>query len=193
MQDDAAASLAPKEDDSLVQLAKEDSDAFVELYRRHYDMIFRYCVHRLLSRELAEDMSSQVFLKVVDRISDFEGNSRQFRAWLYAIATNEINGHFRKTIRRTRLIRRVDPHSNGHAAECPSAVMDLANRQAVIREALRSLKPNDQTIITLRFTEDLSTADIAGVLGIKEGSVRARLSRALKKLRDTLEPVWQAL
>jgi len=74
------------------------------LYLRHYDAIFRYCAHRLFERTTAEDITSEVFLKMVENFHDFDGNEKQFRNWLYGIATNAVNEHIRKTTRRSAIL-----------------------------------------------------------------------------------------
>ena len=87
-------------ENQLVTQARYDSTAFVRLYRRHYDAIFRYCVHRLFERTAAEDVTSEVFLRVVEKFEYFNGSEKQFRNWLYTIATNAVNNHLRKSARR---------------------------------------------------------------------------------------------
>ncbi|MHC4744503.1 MAG: RNA polymerase sigma factor, partial [Planctomycetota bacterium] len=84
----------------LIAQARSDPEAFIELYRRYYDAIFRYCVHRLFERALAEDATSQVFLKAVEHFGRFKGDAGQFRGWLYRIAGNVANEHLRKAARR---------------------------------------------------------------------------------------------
>ena len=93
----------PFEPDPMTQ-AKSDPGAFTRLYLRHYDAIFRYCAHRLFERTTAEDITSEVFLKMVENFQTFDGNEKQFRNWLYRIATNAVNEHIRKTTRRSAIL-----------------------------------------------------------------------------------------
>ena len=73
----------------MVLRAKTDADALSQLYEMYYDRIFRFCVHRLFYREIAEDVTSTVFLEVARRIRSFRGRTdRDFRNWLYTIAVN---------------------------------------------------------------------------------------------------------
>ena len=77
--------------DDMVLRARSDAEALGKLYERSYDRVFRYCVRRLFLKEMAEDVTAAVFLHVAERVRDFRGTSeREFRNWLYAIATNEI-------------------------------------------------------------------------------------------------------
>jgi RNA polymerase sigma-70 factor (ECF subfamily) len=166
----------------LIARARNDSTAFVQLYRSHYDSIFRYCSHRLFERAKAEDVTSEVFLKVIENINGFKGNEKQFRCWLYRIATNTVNNHLRKTARRNRLLKFALEHSNSQDAD---GVVP-ADKLTLLREAVFTLKPRYQTIITLRFFENLKLTEIAEVLGSSPGTVRSQLMRALAKLRKVL-------
>lgn len=167
----------------LIARARDDSAAFVRLYRNHYDAVFRYCVHRLFERHIAEDVTSEVFLKVVEKIHSFKGDEMQFRCWLYRIATNAVNNHLRRTSRRNRILKLAHEQAGSQVAECEES----AEKLTVLKEAVFSLRPRYQTIITLRFFENLKLTEIAEVLGSSPGTVRSQLTRALAKLRKVLD------
>jgi len=166
----------------LIARTCSDRAAFVQLYRRHYDAVFRYCVHRLFERTAAEDVTSEVFLKVVENIHRFKGNEQQFLCWLYRIATNAVNNYLRKAARRNRLLKVAREQANSQVADCGES----AEKLALLREAVFALKPRYQTIITLRFFENLKLTEIAEVLASSPGTVRSQLARALVKLRKVL-------
>jgi RNA polymerase sigma-70 factor (ECF subfamily) len=172
------------DDGELIARARRHPAAFVQLYRRHYDAVFRYCVHRLLERAAAEDVTSDVFLKVVENLGRFKGDERQFRNWLYKIATNAVNQHLRKVSRRNSLMN--DARERAHDQTADSG--EFSEKTALLRNAMRSLKPRYQTIITLRFFEKMKLAEIAEVLGSRPGTVRSQLARALARLRAVLGP-----
>ena len=89
--------------DELVRTARSDRDSFGKLFDLFYSPIFAYCLRRLLVRAVAEDVTSEVFLKVARHIASFPGShAEDFRRWLFRIATNEINAELRKSIRRRR-------------------------------------------------------------------------------------------
>lgn len=163
-----------------------DSAVFVRLYRRHYDAVFRYCLHRLFERQTAEDLTSQVFLKVVENFRRFKGNEQEFRSWLYRIATNAVNEHLRKRAYRSHLLERAGEQVGSRSVDCQETIDTSVKRQALLREGVLSLKPRYQTIITLRFFENLKLTEIAEVLGSSPGTVRSQLARALAKLRKKL-------
>ena len=160
-----------------------DVAGFSELYRRHYYRVFRYCMHRLFDRAAAEDATSSVFLKAVEGFSRFVGDERDFRNWLYAIATNLLNSQCRRNrlwlrflqLRgRSLAVRQQDAADDGD---------DFDQRLACLRAAMRELKPRQQALITLRFFEGLDAMEITQILGGSPATVRSQLSRALTTLR----------
>ncbi len=175
------------DDARLIAQARSDPDAFIQLYRRHYDAIFRYCAHRLFERQAAEDATSQVFLKAVQHFARFKGNPVQFRSWLYRIAGNVAGDHQRKTARRQRLLERAAREHNIRIAGGASAELSSNDKSAMLHEAMLSLKPRHQTIITLRFFENMKSTEIAKLLGRSAGTIRSQLKRALEELRKRLK------
>ncbi len=167
-------------DGRLIAQSRRYPDAFVRLYRMHYDAIFRYCAHRLFERAAAEDVTSQVFLKVVEKFGSFKGNEQQFCNWLYKIATNAVNHHLRKTVRKQNLLKGACEQANSSVSGCRVS----SEKLALLREAMLALKPRYQTIITLRFFENLKLTEIAELLGSSPGTVRSQMSRALARLRE---------
>jgi len=169
------------DDGQLITEARSHPTAFTRLYRRHYDAVFRYCSHRLFERQTAEDVTSAVFLKMIENFGRFQGSERDFRNWLYKIATNAMNNHLRKTARRDALLKQAC-----RQADDPDSTDTSAEKLAVLKQAVLTLKPRYQTIITLRFFENLKLTEIAEVLGSSDGTVRSQLARALAKLREKI-------
>jgi RNA polymerase sigma-70 factor (ECF subfamily) len=174
------------DDKQLVPDARSDPAVFTALYRRHYDPVFRYCVHRLFERQTAEDVTSAVFLKVVEKLGRFEGDEQQFRNWLYRIASNEVNNHLRHAARRNSLLERFRERAGRQTGDCQALTDESGEKLALLKQAMLTLKPRCQTIITLRFFENLKLTEIAEVLGSSPGTVRSQLARALSKLRKKM-------
>jgi RNA polymerase sigma-70 factor (ECF subfamily) len=122
-------------DSGLVVQAHSDRAAFVQLYRRHYGMIFRYCVHRLFDRAAAEDVTSEVFLKLVENFHRFKGTEAQFHNWLYKISTNAVNNHLRKTNRRKSLRKNTCEQAYDETADFEESSRKLV----LLREAMLAL------------------------------------------------------
>ncbi len=168
--------------DRVITGAGSSGAGFAKLYRQNYDLVFRYCAHRLFDRYIAEDITSCVFLKAVENFHRFDGTERQFRNWLYKIATNEVNNHLRKKVRRGKLLKNAAENAGNRKSDDNSA-----ERLAVLKEQVLQLKLRYQTIITLRFFENLKLTEIAEILGSSDGTVRSQLGRALAKLRAMLD------
>jgi len=173
------------EDDDLVLRAKTDAGALAELYELYYDRIFRFCVHRLFYREVAEDVTSTVFLEMARKIRDFRGRKNQdFRNWIYTIAVNQANAYIRKTLRRRKLLAKAaDSLAASPENDDDSSRLDWPRLYA----AIMKLKPQHQTIIALRFFEKLPFDEIAQVLDITQSTARVTLHRILNKLRNNLQ------
>ncbi len=175
--------LERTEDDDLVLKARTQADALGRLYELYYERIFRFCVHRLFNKEIAEDVTSAVFLQVARGIRSFKGRTEaDFQNWLYAIAANQANAYIRKTSRRRKLLAEAVGSMMGSAAGGTDNSPDWPR----LYTAILKLKPQHQTIVTLRFFENLKYEQLAKILNVKEATVRVTLHRILKRLRGLL-------
>ena len=173
--------------DILLQKACSDPAAFAKLYRLHYDQVFRYCSRRLFNRHAAEDVTSTVFFKVMNSMGTFKGDIRDFRNWLYRIATNAANDHLRSSVRRAEAMQSVAQNTSSGFVLDVSADVDLEDKKLLLKKAVLSLKPKYQTVIALRFFENMKLIKIAEILGQKPATVRSQLNRGLEKLRKKLK------
>jgi len=175
------------EDDDLVLEARTQAGALGRLYELYYERIFRFCVHRLFDKEIAEDVTSRVFLEVARGIGNFKGRTVQdFQNWLYAIASNQANAYIRKSSRRKKLLEEAgDLMPAAAESNDKSSELDWPR----LYTAILKLKPQHQTIVTLRFFENLKYEQIAQILNVKEVTVRVTLHRILNELRNHLQTV----
>jgi RNA polymerase sigma-70 factor, ECF subfamily len=185
---DLARARAVEEERELVERAKTDTEAFEELYERYYGRIFAFAYRRLHSRELAEDVTSDVFMKALDALPRFTWQGVSVSAWLYRIANNRITDHFRRKgqsgkgmigIEEVRTLVDERPH--------PEDRILAALRRAEVEEAIGQLSDQDQLVVTLIFYEELSSSEVAQIMGISTNLVYVRLHRALKRMRRVLE------
>jgi len=173
--------------DILIYQACTDSAAFTRLYRMHYERVFRYCSRRLFNRHTAEDVTSTVFFKAMRAIGSFEGDPKDFRNWLYRIATNAVNDHLRTTRKRAEAIRAIADRPSNDRAHVTGLDRERQGNDLPVKQALLCLKPKYQTVITLHFFEELKLVEIAEILGKNPATIRSQLSRALSKLRSKLQ------
>lgn len=171
--------------DDLVILAKSQASALGRLYELYYDRIFRFCVHRLFNRSTAEDVTSSVFLTVARTMPQFQGRTEQdFRSWVYTIAANLANAHIRKTMRRQRLMENVVAHRI-EDRQGPEGWSSLD--WPILYAAIRQLKPDHQTLLTLRFFENMDYDEIARIVKARPATIRVTLHRILRRLQEVLQ------
>ncbi len=164
----------------LVERAKQDAAALALLYDMHYGPIARYVVRRVGPSD-AEDLVADVFLAMVRHLPRFRDRGVPFRAWLYRLATNQVN-HWARRRRRDAgqwLAERTDQSQPSHSAE----------EAEVVRMVLLSLPPRFQSVLTLHYLEGLSVLEVAGVLNCAEGTVKSRLARGRDMMRAALQRV----
>jgi len=178
--------VSEDENTGLIRRACSDPDAFAQLYLLHYGDVYHYCVRRLFDRHRAEDVTSTVFFKVMGNLSSFNGRATDFRNWLLRIATNAVNDHLRDGKRRTDAIRKAARNTQPASVFAIPSDDELLGRKILLRQTLLSLKPKYQTVITLRFFENMKLTEIAACLGKNPSTVRSWLSRATAKLRKKL-------
>jgi RNA polymerase sigma-70 factor (ECF subfamily) len=117
-------------------------------------------------------------------IHTFEGNSDGFRGWLYRIATNSVNDYLKASKRQAEVINNTVQHHGQVVACVPDD--ELQKRNLAVKQALLSLKPKYQTVITLRYFEKMKLIEIAEILDKNPATIRTQLARALNKLRKEL-------
>ena len=180
------------EEETLVEQAKSDMQAFGVLYDAYYGKIFSYALRRVADVPLAQDITSEVFLKALHGISRFRWQNLHFSAWLYRIAGNEIADSFRSS-RRERILSAELTHSLDDvtdAAEAEVARLECELREQAeflsMQKAISNLSAKYQEVISLRYFEMKQLHEIGEILGKKEETVKTLLYRGLDKLRNQL-------
>ncbi|MGB2865535.1 MAG: RNA polymerase sigma factor [Sedimentisphaerales bacterium] len=184
--------MSESEHTGLIQRACSDPDAFAELYLLHYKDVFYYCLRRLFDRHSAEDVASTVFFKVMHNLDSFDGRATDFRSWLFRIATNAVNDHLRGVKRRANVVEKAVINTREKSAFVIDCDEELIEKKLLLKQALLSLKPKYQTVITLRFFENMKLTEIAACLGKKPSTVRSWLQRATVKLRKKLDAAMKS-
>ena len=161
-----------------------DAGAFGELYTRYAGLILRYLYARLREQESAQDLTQEVFVRVIKGIGGFEfRGEKSFLGWLYTIAGNVLIGQARrKRAISTPLddnLELVDPRGQ-------DAVHSIFDRVA-LEQAITQLTEDQQQVLTLKFFADMTNQEIAVALGRTEGAVKALQHRALHALQQILE------
>lgn len=178
----AAWSLQTDEEQIVRRAASGDLDAFRLVYERNVDIVFGFLRNRV-GTQRAEDITAETFVRAFERIEGFEWRGIPIRAWLLRIAYNLIVGSAR---------RPVDDLTFGVDATAPPAlshedsIVERLTDSAVLR-AMASLPEAQQTVLDLRFVEELTVAETALVIESTDEAVRAMTYRALKALRRAMD------
>jgi RNA polymerase sigma-70 factor (ECF subfamily) len=178
----------PLEDAELVALAKTgDVHAYEELVSRYQGIAHR--VAWLVARQAgeAEDAVQEAFVKAYDALPGFRAGAA-FRPWILRIVANEAKNRARSAKRREGLALRAAAVDPGGAAPSPEAAVIAREDAEALMRGLASLREPDRLVIAYRYLFELSEAETAGALGIRRGTVKSRLSRALGRLRAELAP-----
>lgn len=171
---------------ALVELARSgDAEAFGQLFDHYHPSVYRFLSYRLGSVTLAEDLTSETFLRALRSISSFRWQGKDFGAWLMVIARNLANDHFKSGRARLELSSdNLMPHDT--ATEGPeSMVLAELTNQALMR-GLRQLPADQQDCLVMRFLQDLSIAETATALDRSEGAVKQLQLRAVRNLAKLL-------
>jgi len=158
------------------------TDFAAAVYDEFFGRIFRYCRFRLYSRELAEDVTSAVFLGMVKHTAKLRGRTREeVLRWLYRAAGNQIASAIRSSRRREKILSEATRERQ--EAQEGEGLADWG----ALNKALFSLKKRDQEVVVLRYFEDLDAMQIAQIVGTSHTNVRSILALACGKLREQLE------
>jgi RNA polymerase sigma-70 factor (ECF subfamily) len=185
---------APRDDDdpqatrlrALVDLAKEgDADAFGQLYDHYVSGVFRFIYYRVGSQQLAEDLTSETFVRGLRAIQRFNWQGKDFGAWLTTIARNLVADHFKSSRSRLEIVTETIPEGKTHAASPEHEVLSLISNEMLF-EAVNGLPPEQRDCILMRFIQGLSIAQTAAALGRSEGAIKQLQLRAVRSLAKTV-------
>jgi RNA polymerase sigma-70 factor (ECF subfamily) len=170
---------------ALLERAKEyDGAALAELYDRYAPRIYAYIYRRVSDAHLAEDLTGDVFVRVIKAIQAEQFWQASFQAWLYRIAHNLVVDHYRRGGQATELT--LDERLMAAKDDPASVVTERLSRQR-LRAAISRLTPDQQQVLALRFGEGLTAREAAEIAGKSVGAIEALQHRALAALRRILE------
>lgn len=166
-----------------IRLAKSDPKAFKPLYERYFERIYRYVYHRVEDKEIAFDITSTVFYNALKNLQSYKNKGFPFSSWLYKIAFNEIQQHYRRT--------KSQPVLSLSAKALSDIIESLPENDYPINDeqlftALEALKDDEIEIINMRFFENRSFKEIANILEMGESACKMKVYRIIEKMKQTL-------
>ena len=177
--------MAPRLDPETLAAAKRlEPAAVAAVYDAFADPIFRYVSFRVRSPEDAEDLTDQVFLKMIEALPAYDDRGLPFAAWLYRIARNLIVDRSRRSARDAEALSE-SLEARGDGSDPFAAAVGTLDREAV-RTAMASLTDEQRQVVVLRFIEGWEVDEVAQAMGRKPGAIHALQHRALGALQRAL-------
>lgn len=169
-----------RKEQEIIERSKKDAKAFGELYEKYFDRIFNYIYRQTDDEELSGDLCSQTFVNALNNLNRYEFRGVPFSAWIYKIASNEVNKHYRKnkgkkifSIEELTIKELVQSDEEGWDEELLNKLIDF----------MKDLPIDMLQVLELRFFENKDFKEIAFILDITESGAKMRTYRALDKLR----------
>lgn len=188
---------ASHSDETLIERSRSgDTDAFAELVRRYQDYMHNAVVHLVGAGHDAEDLTQEVFMKAYRGLPGFQQRS-QFSTWLYGIMLNCVRSHWRKKGRGPDLMSlEAGGHDDQSAPDPPARrtsrpeerVMQ-EERIEVVRRGIQQLPPDLREVVVLRDLQGMAYKELAQTLDLPLGTVKSRLARGRRALRDEIAPI----
>jgi RNA polymerase sigma-70 factor (ECF subfamily) len=176
--------LLSQTDAHIVKRAQQgDQAAFTAIYDQYYDAVYTYLYYRVTDTALAEDLTADVFVRLVKYIHTFTPGDKPILAWLYTIAANLLTDHRRKNGRYTWLP--LDESLTAGLTD-PGGLSQQKWQHNCLLAAVNQLAEEQRQVVLLKFVEKWSNASIAQHLGRTEGAVKSLQHRALESLRRIL-------
>lgn len=167
---------------ALVDLAKSgDAEAFGQLYDHYVQGIFRFVYYRVGSSTLAEDLTSETFVRALRSIQRFKWQGKDFGAWLTTIARNLIADHFKSSRSKLEITTDTIPEPRNSAPSTEEDVLSALSNE-MLSVAINRLSKEQRECILMRFIQGLSIAQTAVALGRSEGAIKQLQLRAIRSL-----------
>jgi RNA polymerase sigma-70 factor (ECF subfamily) len=163
----------------LVEAAQKDPSRFSELYQQNFERVYAFILSRVRQRQIAEDLTSDVFHKALAHLPGFDWRGIPFAAWLMRIASNVVNDQWKKSARE--VVQDPPEIARGESPE------DVHHRGRLFR-MVDQLPTDQRRVIVMRFAEDKSIRDIAQQMRRTEGAIKQLQFRGLANLRTLLQP-----
>jgi RNA polymerase sigma-70 factor (ECF subfamily) len=171
---------------ALIADAKVDPHAFAAVYDYYFARIYNYTRYRVIDPVAADDLTSEVFERVLTKLHTYRSDRAPFAAWLFTIARNTVNANLRR--RKHRQFFSLEAFRNRAGVDPdPDEVAARNETYRELLDAVRKLPARDRELIALKFTSGLTNRAISKMTGLKENHVAVILHRAVQRIRVELE------
>lgn len=175
------------EEGQLIEASRKDISAFAPLYNRYYQRMLAFIYNRVEEKEMAYELTAQVFYKALSKLSSYRPTGVPFSAWLFRIAANEVND-----LHRNGKSKRVVVVDENTLRDLQDSVDESRHTDAELFKALQTLSEEEMQLVEMRFFEKRPFAEVSDILGITESAAKQRLYKILEKLKNKLTCRHQA-
>jgi RNA polymerase sigma factor (sigma-70 family) len=165
------------------------AELFGRLYEQYLPRIFRYVSYRVGDRTIAEDLTSDIFNKALTKFTKYDSRKAAFSTWIFSVARNTLIDYYRRRSREQKLQREAESEVLVFSTS-PEEEASRSEEIRKLRECLSLLNPNEQELISLKFSGEMTNREIARIMGLSESNVGTILCRAVRKLRNEFTE-WQ--
>lgn len=167
-----------------VREAVKDPGRFQVLYDRYFTVVFNFIFRKIDDEDITADLTSQTFLKALGNLKKYRYRGVPFSAWLYRIAANEVNRHYR--VNKRKVVYSFDESEFENLIEQNTEYEEELDLSYVTRQ-MQTMSESDIEVLELRFFENKTFAEISFILDITEANAKMRTYRAVEKLKKLLE------
>ncbi len=164
----------------------DDRDAFSRLYEAYADRVYRYLLSRTSRPSDAEELTSRTFLNALAHLDGYRGGGANFGSWLMSIAHNLLANWYRERGRRPPTASLDDALEVPAETPGPESSLETSEQIQRVRTAVRTLTPDRQRLLALKYVEGLTNAEIGRRMGRTEGAVKVLHHRTLRQLQTAL-------
>ena len=173
------------EEQQLVDQAKTDAEAFGKLYELYVEKIYNYVYYRIGNHHDAEDLTAKTFHRALNHIPNYNHKGVPFAAWLYRIAHNLV-ANWHRDHKRRQVVALEQVTLSSDRQEMPHHAAEQTNERELLLAAIQKLPSERQELLTLKFVERMSNAEIGQVMGRSEGAIKSLYHRTLVSLKELL-------
>lgn len=173
------------QDPLLTRSIAQDQQALADIHDQFYPLVYRYVHYRLEDEQVVEDIASEAFLRLLDTLQRRPAGIANLRAWLLGTAAHLIQDHLRQKYRQR--LEHLNGHEDWPVELSTEIVAEETLRRKQVRQALQKLTPEQQHVLALRFSQELSLEETANILNKSVSAVKVLQFRAVASLRRMLE------
>jgi RNA polymerase sigma-70 factor (ECF subfamily) len=179
------------EQEIIERAQSSDAEAFGQLYDTYYQPIFGFMYNRTGNAELAKDLTSETFFQALKNLHRYKPKKgARFKSWLFAIAVAQVGNYYRSRKKFLEITTEEAPEIASRDEFRPDIAYKMGEDADVLKEkiellseVMKQLNEKQQTILTLRYFSKMTVPEISATLGMKEGTIKSHIHRALKKMQ----------